>query len=68
MGAAWRNPPKKDFPKILEMIKAVKSLGLEKLPQIIPDAIDESTGFIDKETKLLRNYDFEKLLDNARRG
>ena len=29
MGAAWRSPPKGDFPKVLEMIKAVKSLGLE---------------------------------------
>lgn len=29
MGAAWRNPPKKDFPKVLEMIKAVKNEGLE---------------------------------------
>lgn len=29
MGAAWRSPPKKDFPKVLAMIKAVKSLGLE---------------------------------------
>jgi biotin synthase len=29
MGAAWRNPPKKDFPKVLEMIKAVKAMGLE---------------------------------------
>src|SRR3990167_8976890 len=29
MGAAWRNPPKKDFPKIIEIIKAVKSLKLE---------------------------------------
>ncbi len=29
MGAAWRNPPKKDFPKVLEMIKAVKKLGME---------------------------------------
>jgi len=29
MGAAWRNPPKKDFPKIIEMVKAVKALGLE---------------------------------------
>lgn len=29
MGAAWRNPPKKDFPQILEMVKAVKDLGLE---------------------------------------
>ncbi len=29
MGAAWRNPPKKDFPQVLEILKAVKSLGLE---------------------------------------
>jgi biotin synthase len=29
MGAAWRNPSTKDFPKVLEMIKAVKLLGLE---------------------------------------
>ena len=29
MGAAWRSPPKKDFPKVLEMVKAVKDLGLE---------------------------------------
>lgn len=29
MGAAWRSPPAKDFPKVVEMIKAVKSLGLE---------------------------------------
>lgn len=29
MGAAWRSPPKKQFPKVLEMVKAVKNLGLE---------------------------------------
>jgi biotin synthase len=29
MGAAWRSPKRKDFPKILEIIKAVKALGLE---------------------------------------
>ena len=29
MGAAWRNPPKKDFPKVLKMVKAVNDLGLE---------------------------------------
>lgn len=29
MGAAWRNPPKKDFPQVLAMISAVKALGLE---------------------------------------
>lgn len=29
MGAAWKNPPKKDFPAVLKMIKSVKALGLE---------------------------------------
>lgn len=29
MGAAWRNPPKKDFPKVLEILKAIKNLNLE---------------------------------------
>lgn len=29
MGAAWRNPPKKDFPKVLAILKAVKDLELE---------------------------------------
>ncbi|WP_260512010.1 biotin synthase BioB [Coxiella burnetii] len=29
MGAAWRSPPKRELPKVLEMIKSVKALGLE---------------------------------------
>ncbi len=29
MGAAWRNPSKKDFPIVLEMVKVVKALGME---------------------------------------
>ena len=29
MGAAWKYPPKKDFPKVLAMIKAVKAMGME---------------------------------------
>lgn len=29
MGAAWRNPNKKDFPRVLDMVRMVKSLGLE---------------------------------------
>ena len=29
MGAAWSRPNKRDFPKVLEVIKAVKSLDLE---------------------------------------
>lgn len=29
LGAAWKFPPKKDFPKVIEMVKAVKELGME---------------------------------------
>ena len=29
MGAAWRSPKKKDMPYVIEMVKEVKSLGLE---------------------------------------
>ncbi|MDR3327428.1 MAG: biotin synthase BioB [Prevotellaceae bacterium] len=29
MGAAWRNPLKKDMPYVLEMVRSVKSLGME---------------------------------------
>jgi biotin synthase len=29
MGAAWRSPPKKMLPRVIEMIKAVKAEGLE---------------------------------------
>lgn len=29
MGAAWRNPNKKDFPIVLEMVKVVRDLGME---------------------------------------
>lgn len=29
MGAAWRSPPKKQLPKVIEIIKAVKAMGLE---------------------------------------
>lgn len=29
MGAAWRNPPKNQFARVLTMIKAVKKMGLE---------------------------------------
>lgn len=40
MGAAWRNPSKKDFPKVVEMIKEVKNLGLETCVTL---------GMLDKE-------------------
>ena len=29
MGAAWKNPNKRDMPYVLEMVKGVKALGLE---------------------------------------
>ena len=29
MGGAWRNPPKKHFPQILEMVREVRALGME---------------------------------------
>jgi biotin synthase len=29
MGAAWKTPPKKQFPHVLKMVEAVKDLGLE---------------------------------------
>jgi len=45
----------------------MKSLGLKELPQIIPDIIDESSGLIVKENSFLKKYDFEKLLEDARR-
>lgn len=29
MGGAWRSPPEKDFPALLEMVKQVRALGME---------------------------------------
>jgi len=29
MGAGWRTPPAKQFPQVLEMVKAVKAMGME---------------------------------------
>lgn len=29
LGAAWRTPPKKDFPRVIEMIRHVKAIGFE---------------------------------------
>jgi len=40
MGAAWARPNKKDFPKVVEMIKGVKSLGMESCVTL---------GMLDKE-------------------
>ncbi len=48
-------------------IKMMKSMGLEKLPSIIPDVIDESTGIIDQESSLFKKINLEEILENARR-
>lgn len=29
MGAAWKNPPEREFPKVIEIVKRVRELGLE---------------------------------------
>jgi len=29
MGAGWRSPPEKNFPAVLDMVKAVKAMGME---------------------------------------
>ncbi|WP_211825404.1 biotin synthase BioB [Kistimonas asteriae] len=48
MGAAWKNPPAKDFPYVLKMVEGVKRLGLEtcmtlgKLTQEQTQALAES--------------------------
>ncbi|OQX33344.1 MAG: biotin synthase BioB [Oceanospirillales bacterium LUC14_002_19_P2] len=48
MGAAWKNPPAKDFPYVLKMVEGVKKLGLEtcmtlgKLTQEQTQALAES--------------------------
>ena len=49
-------------------LNMIKSLGLKELPSIIPDIIDESSGLIAKKTSILKNFNFEELLEDARRG
>lgn len=49
-------------------LNMIKSLGLKELPPIIPDIVDESSGLIAKNTSILKNFNFEELLENARRG
>ena len=46
----------------------MRSLGLKSIPPIIPNIIDTSSGIITKETTLLKKFNFEDLLENARRG
>jgi biotin synthase len=50
MGAAWKNPPRKDFPKVLEMIRQVKALGLETCVTL--GALDEEQVLALKEAGL----------------
>ena len=44
MGAAWRNPKERDMPKIVEMVKAVREMGLETcmtLGMLTPDQAEQ---------------------------
>jgi biotin synthase len=43
MGAAWSRPNKRDFPQVIEMVKAVKSLGMESCVTL---------GMLDREQTL----------------
>ena len=45
----------------------MRSIGLKELPAIIPDAIDDSTGFLAKKYSLFKKYNLEEMLENARR-
>lgn len=55
------------FNDVTVRLHMMKSIGLDKLPPINPDSIDESTGIIAKETLFLKNFNFEELLENDRR-
>lgn len=50
MGAAWRTPPAKDMPAVLEMIKSVKALGLETCATL--GMLDEDQSLALKEAGL----------------
>ena len=47
-------------------VAMMESIGIDALPTIIPDSIDQSAGII-TNSSLLKKYDFEELLKNARR-
>jgi len=58
------------YPRFNDMdarIHMMKSLGLEKLPEINPDVIDESTGLLAKKHPFFKKYNLEKMLEDARR-
>ncbi|MCH8914423.1 MAG: hypothetical protein IIA82_01015 [Thaumarchaeota archaeon] len=61
-------PPYPQYNDMDMRLNMMKSLGLEELPPIIPDIIDESSGLIAKNTSILKNFNFEELLEDARRG
>lgn len=50
MGAAWRNPKEKDFKQVLEMVAAVKELGLETCATL--GMLDEQQALRLKESGL----------------
>lgn len=58
------------YPQFNDMdarIHMMKSMGLKKLPEINPNAIDESTGLLAKRHPFFKKYDLEKMLEDARR-
>lgn len=48
-------------------IRIMKSIGLNKLPPIIPSMIDDSTGFLAKKYPIFKKYNLEEMLEDARR-
>lgn len=82
MGAAWRNPPKKDFPKVIEILKAVKELELEtcmtlgmlsdeQTEQLKAAGLDYYNHNIDTSReyyeKVISTRDFQDRLDTIKR-
>lgn len=58
------------YPQFNDMdmrVHMMKSLGLEKLPEIKPNSVDESSGIIGKTSTFFKKYDLEKLLEDARK-
>lgn len=50
LGAAWRSPGKKEFPRVIEMIKSIKNLGLETCATL--GMLDEAQAILLKEAGL----------------
>lgn len=47
MGAAWKNPPDRDFPLVLEMVRQVKGLGLETCMTLGELSADQAQALAD---------------------